>query len=218
MPPCHGVRDGERPRAGIRDIFDERCPKTPAPGQVEKDLARSPPFLRGAESASLGALAMRFFYLRWRGWRAFSFEFDNRQVKLPARRIDADDADGGGIADADAPAGALAADDAAGFVDVPPVVHQIFVADQSIDEPGGELHEDAEIGDAGDDAGEIVRRPCFPEDSRILTCRSSRSASSARRSVKLKCLPSVDQVIVAGNIFQMHFAFFRPPGRCSLKY
>ncbi len=45
---------------------------------------------------------------------------------------------------------------AAALVHVPPIVHQVFVADQSVDQPGRKLHEDAEVGDAGDDAGEIL--------------------------------------------------------------
>ena len=43
-------------------------------------------------------------------------ELHDGQVELPARRIDANDANGGRVADADATAGALAADETGGFL------------------------------------------------------------------------------------------------------
>ena len=60
------------------------------------------------------------------------------------------------VPDADLFASTLATDESAALVHVPPVVHQILVADQPVDQIGRQLDEDAEIGHAGDDAVELV--------------------------------------------------------------
>ena len=95
-------------------------------------------------------------------------DFDDRQIQLAPGEIDLYDTGVDDIADADFGAGALAADDAAALVDIPPVVHEVFVADQAIDEVGLELDEDAEVGDARDDAVEFIAlSPDFPRSLRF---------------------------------------------------
>src|SRR4051794_33953921 len=89
---------------------------------------------RSAARGVLFALAFLRGFLRrlhrWAGVAGFANQFADGQVQLAPRRIDAGDDDFGDIADADFLARALAADDARAFVDVPPIVHQVFVADQ----------------------------------------------------------------------------------------
>src|SRR4051794_14640951 len=85
-----------------------------------------------------------------------ALNFGDGEVELAAGGIDFDDDDFARVADADAFAGALAADDARAGVDVPPVVHEIFIFDQAIDEVFVKLDEDAEVRDAGDNAGEFL--------------------------------------------------------------
>src|SRR5687768_7669829 len=63
-------------------------------------------------------------------WAAgFAYEFRDGQVEFAAGGVDSHDDDLGDVADADFGAGALAAHVAAALVDVPPVVHQVLVAD-----------------------------------------------------------------------------------------
>src|SRR5205823_1344789 len=67
-----------------------------------------------------------------------------------------DDGNFDDIADADFFSGALAADLAGALIDIPPVIEELFIADQAVDEVFADLHEEAEVGDAGDDAHELL--------------------------------------------------------------
>src|SRR5204862_1786286 len=83
-------------------------------------------------------------------------DLGDREDQLAPRDVGTDDDRLDDVADADALAGALAADEAAGDVDVPPVVHQVLVADQALDQVGLKLYEQAEVRDPGDDAEELL--------------------------------------------------------------
>ena len=93
------------------------------------------------------------FFARISGTAA---EFGDGDVQFAAGEIDADDDGFDDVADADGGAGALAADLPGFFVYVPPVIHEVFVADEAINEVSLELDEDAEVGDPGDDAEEFL--------------------------------------------------------------
>ena len=82
---------------------------------------------------------------------------------MPGGGVDGEDGDFESVADGDSPAGSLA-DNAAGFsIDLPPVVGEVVEADESVDHELGDLDEEAAVGHAGDDAGEVVADFRFEE-------------------------------------------------------
>ena len=89
--------------------------------------------------------------------------FDDHQIQFPSRQIDVGNNHVHHIADGDFFAGALAAHDAAAGIDIPPVIHQVFIADHSVDQPGVELNEDSEIRDSADHAGHFIADMVFEQ-------------------------------------------------------
>src|SRR5207248_234561 len=82
----------------------------------------------------LGGLAFFRVLAGGLGLEASPADFVDRQAQLAARDVDPHDEDLRHVADADARPRALAADVPAALVDVPPVVHQVLVADQTVDQ------------------------------------------------------------------------------------
>ncbi len=78
--------------------------------------------------------------------------FEEPEVELPGGDVDVDDLDAGAVAEGNASTGALATEDASAFFKLPEVVGEVGDADHSFDEEAGGLDEDAEAGNAGDDA------------------------------------------------------------------
>jgi len=94
------------------------------------------------------------------GFEAFEFGFaadggavfEEAEFELSGGDVDVDDLDTGAVAEGDAASGALSAEDAGAVIELPEVVGEVADADESVDEETGGLDEDAEAGDAGDDA------------------------------------------------------------------
>src|SRR6059058_453184 len=97
--------------------------------------------------AAIRAFAAEAFALA-----AAAQQLHDGQVQLAPRQINLHDPRPHRIADADAHARAAPFDDARALVDIPVIVHQIFVADQPIHEVRPELDEQTEVRDARDDA------------------------------------------------------------------
>src|SRR6185295_4203065 len=90
-----------------------------------------------------------------RGAAGAAEDLGDGEIQFADGEIDVDDGDFDDIADADFFAGALAADLAGAFIDIPPIIEELFVADETVDQVFADLHEEAEVGDAGDDAGKV---------------------------------------------------------------
>src|SRR5687768_10584643 len=143
---------------------------------------------------------------RRRGETGPAFHLGDPQVELSPRHVDLDHDDLDHVADADLPPRALAADLAAALVDVPPVVEQVLVPDQAVDEPLGDLDEHAEVGDARDDAVEFFADVALEqlEDLDLAELALGFFASALGEA---DVFAELDERVVAGDVVEGGFGF-----------
>src|SRR4051812_38423247 len=135
-----------------------------------------------------------------------SQDLRDRQAQLAARDIDFDDARLHDVADADARAAALAAHDAGLLVDVPPVVHEILVSDQAVNKVRLELHEHAEVRDAGDDADEVFANVVLQQREDLDLSQLALGVVAAALG-KADVAAELDEIVVGRDLVEDGFGF-----------
>ena len=134
----------------------------------------------------------------------FAQQLSNGQIQFAAGGIDSRDHDHYLITDADFRAGALAADDAVFVVHIPPVIHQVFVANQAVDQVGLQLDEHTEIGDTGDYAGEFFTDVVLQQFQQFHLPKFALGIVAAAFG-ETQMLAQLDQLIESGRIIQRRF-------------
>src|SRR5947209_3833252 len=87
----------------------------------------------------------------------------HRQIKFPSRTVHPHDANRHRIPHSNACTGSLSAHGSRLFIDVPPVIHQIFIADQPFHQVFANLDENAEVGNPCHHAGKFIPQPVFQQ-------------------------------------------------------